>query len=67
MRSTTYSFSVIGDSHEEIIMRAEDKISEYSKPTSPNSLNYEINVEELEEGKGKYKALVTARIKNDNR
>lgn len=68
MRSTTYTFSVFGNSHEEIVMRAEDKISEYSGPSLSTNLNYELSVEEVDEkSNDKYKALVTARIRNDVR
>lgn len=68
MRSTTYSFSVYGNTQDEIVERAEEKISDYSGPSLSNNLNYEISIEDsTETSAGKYKALVTARIKNDGR
>lgn len=65
MASSTLKFSVVGNTHYEIMSLVEAEIATYlgtSDPDIGRHVNYEVVVEKSEGGK--YMASVTARIKN---
>ncbi len=65
--STTFSFEVCGDSHEQITLKAKNELKEYVGTDDIDYIKYEINVVKNEENLlPLYKANIIARIKNGN-
>lgn len=65
MTSSTLKFSIVGNTHYEIMSLVEAEIATYmgnSFPDINRYVNYEVVVEKSENGK--YSASVVARIKN---
>lgn len=65
MASSTLKFSVVGNTHYEIMSLVEAEIATYLGTTTPDisrHVNYEVVVEKSDGGK--YEASVIARIKN---
>jgi hypothetical protein len=72
LKTVTYKFSVVGNSHKEIIDNIKEEISSYLAITSDDPLkyvNYEVSVDSTSDKNlpKKYNALVIARIKDDIR